>query len=285
MIKWAPSRAGLSIFFLVLALVVLIFDRQTYKHYSGAEVKVVARRSLNEATVQTTIKELTSKLAKPKVKVSRYSVTEDKNLFSASRTAWHPPAPKPPPDKKNEASKAPAAVPARRDVVLYGTYIAGDTKKALLHFKRFRKGKLLVAEGEKVKDADSGSTRRRNSPSYQVVKVEPRQVVLKDGRGTEFTVNLYDNKQHRPVKTVNKKSIEIDKTVPVKKVVYNASAPPGAPASRSGGGGTSSGSGLTSRQIRKLSREEKDALVKKGVLQKHNTPFGPIYQRSKSSKK
>lgn len=278
MIKWAPSRAGLSIFFLVLALIVLVFDRQTYKHYSGAEVKAVARRSSNDAAVQTTIKELASKLGKPKVKVSRYSVTEDKNLFSSSRTAWHPPAAKPPPQKK-EAGKIPAPAPTRRDVILYGTYIAGGTKKALLHFKRFRKGKMMVAEGDKAQDADSSAARRRNPLSYQVIKVESRKVVLKDERGIEFTVNLYDNKQHRPVKTVNKKSIEIDKSAPAKKVVYNASAPPGSPVS--GGGGRENSPGLTSRQIRKLTVEEKDALVKKGILRKHNTPFGPIYQRSK----
>jgi len=286
MIKWAPSRAGLSLFFLALALLVLVFDRQTYKHYSGAEIVVPSKKAAPAAgsTVQTTIKDLTSKLKKPRVEAARYSVAADKNLFSASRKAWQAPAPAPAPveNKKNEPPKPPAPAPVRRDVVLYGTYISGKTRKAMLHFKRFRKGRLLVAEGAEAKDEDNGVSSRRKMPVYTLVKVEAKKVTLKDERGSEFTVNLYDNKKRHPAKTVNKTKIRVEKAA--------------VPGSSSRGSSSSSASNVTSpatstatsaakkalisaKQIRKLSVEEKDALVKRGELIKHNTPFGPVYKR------
>jgi len=277
MIKWAPSRAGLSLFFLALALLVLVFDRYTYKRYSSVEITASQKHGAVAAgtTVQATIKELVSKLDKPRVEVSRYAVTADRNLFSSVRKAWHAPAPQPVAAEKKEDPKAPVAAPVRRDVVLYGTYISGKTRKAMLHFKRFRKGQMLVAEGEEAQDQDRGNPPRRNLPTYKVVKVEARKVTLKDERGQEFTVNLYDNKSRRPVKTVNKKSIKVDKAaVPQKAARITTSA-----ASTSGSTGKTGAPALTSRQIRKLSVEEKDALVAKGALKKHNTPFGPVYQR------
>lgn len=282
MIKWAPSRAGLSLFFLALALVVLVFDRQTYKHYSGAEIVASARKAAPAAgaTVQTTIKDLTSKLTKPRVEAARYAVAADKNLFSASRKAWHAPAPPPAVAKNDAAPKTPAPAPTRRDVVLYGTYISGKTRKAMLHFKRFRKGQMLVAEGAEAKDEESGNSSRRRTPVYTLLKVEAKKVILKDEHGSEFTVNLYDNKKRRPVKTVNKASIKVDKSAAPQKSAKVTVAPAGAPplgvvkSSRKSGGPA-----LSARQIRKLSVEEKDALVTKGVLKKHNTPFGPVYKR------
>jgi hypothetical protein len=282
MIKWAPSRAGLSLFFLALALVALVFDRQTYKHYSGAEIVVSSKKAAPAAgsTVQTTIKDLTSKLTKPRVEAARYSVAADKNLFSASRKAWQAPAPPPTVTKKDEEPKTPAPVPTRRDVILYGTYISGKTRKAMLHFKRFRKGQMLVAEGAEAKDEESGNPSRRKVPAYTVVKVEAKKVILKDERGSEFTVNLYDNKKRRPVKTVNKANIKIDKSAASQKSAKIVIAPAGGkPAVAAKSSGKSGAPAMSARQIRKLSVEEKDSLVTKGVLKKHNTPFGPVYKR------
>ena len=280
MIKWAPSRAGLSLFFLVLALLVLVFDRHTYKRYSGIEIVASQKHGAAVAgtTVQATIKELAAKLDKPKVGVSRYAVTADRNLFSADRKAWQDPVPRPVAGEEKTETQALAAAPTRRDVVLYGTYISGKTRKAMLHFKRFRKGQMMVAEGEEAKDKESGNPPRRNLPSYTVLKVEARKVTLKDERGQEFTVNLYDNKSRRPVKTVNRKSIKVDKAAaPQKSAKITTST---AKVSVAGAAGKKSAtSTLTSRQIRKLSVEEKDALVGKGVLKKHSTPFGPVYKR------
>jgi hypothetical protein len=279
MIKWAPSRAGLSLFFLVLTLLVLGFDRQTYKHYSGAEIAAAPKRPAAAAgtTVQTTIKDLTSKLVKPKLEVSRYAVAEDKNLFSPSRTAWHAAVPPPVPAANGDV-KAPVPAPIRRDVVLYGTYLSGETRKAMLHFKRFRKGRMLVAEGAVAKDADNGNPARRSVPSYTVIKVDAKQVTLRDERGSEFIVNLYDNKKHRPVKTVNKSNIKVGKSAPSPKSARITVAPAVTAAKVAGKKGRTESS-LTARQIRKLSVEEKDSLVAKGVLKKHSTPFGPIYKR------
>jgi len=280
MIKWAPSRAGLSLFFLALALVVLVFDRQTYKNYSGAEIVTSPKKAAPAAgsTVQTTIKDLTSKLTKPRVEAARYSVAADKNLFSASRKAWQAPAPPPSADKKDEVPKTPAVAPTRRDVVLYGTYISGKTRKAMLHFKRFRKGQMLVAEGAEAKDEESGNSSRRQAPVYTVLKVEAKKVTLKDERGSEFTVNLYDNKKRRPVKTANKANIKVGKATASQKsakvVVAPAGGTPSAKSKRRSGEPA-----MSARQIRKLSVEEKDALVTKGVLKKHSTPFGPVYKR------
>ncbi len=281
MIKWAPSRAGLSLFFLVLALLVLVFDRHTYKRYSGIEIVASQKHGAAVAgtTVQATIKELTAKLDKPKVEVSRYAVTADRNLFSSDRKAWQAPAPRPVAGEEKAEFQDPVAAPTRRDVVLYGTYISGKTRKAMLHFKRFRKGQMLVAEGEEAQDKNSGNLPRRNLPSYKVLKVEARKVTIKDERGQEFTVNLYDNKSRRPVKTVNKKNIRVDKSaVPQKSAkIITSTAKVSAPGVSAGK--KSETSGLTSRQIRKLSVEEKEAMVNKGTLKKHNTPFGPVYQR------
>ncbi|MCK5916429.1 MAG: hypothetical protein KAG92_09845, partial [Deltaproteobacteria bacterium] len=171
MIKWAPSRAGLSLLFLVLAMVALFFDRQTYKHYSGAEIIASQKHPVAAGTsVQTTIKELAAKLNKPRVEASRYAVAADKNLFSPNRQAWQAPVAKAAPVEEGEDPKAPAAAPTRRDVILYGTYISGKTKKAMLSFKRFRKGQMLVAEGEEAKDEESNPP-RRNTPTYKVVKI------------------------------------------------------------------------------------------------------------------
>jgi len=286
MIKWAPSRAGLSLFFLALALVVLVFDRQTYKHYSGAEIVVSPKKAAPAAgsTVQTTIKDLASKLSKPRVEAARYSVAADKNLFSASRKAWQAPAPAPVPvqDKKSESPKASAPAPTRRDVVLYGTYISGKTRKAMLHFKRFRKGRILVAEGAEAKDEDSAASGRRKMPVYTVVKVEAKKVILKDERGSEFTVNLYDNKKRRPAKTVNQTKIRVEKAAAPSSSSRRSSSSSAAIATSSATSTATAAAKkalLSAKQIRKLSVEEKDALVERGELKKHNTPFGPVYKR------
>ena len=278
MIKWAPSRAGLCLLFLLLGLVVLVFDRYTYKHNSGGEIVftgTATSTTVNKA-VPATIKELSSKLVKPEVGVGRYAVTADKNLFAADRKAWQAPAPpQPQVENKDEAAPAPA-VPVRRDVVLYGTYLSGSVKKAMLHFKRFRQGRMLLAEGEEAKDEETGKSGRRKTPIYTVLKVEAKNVTLKDERGAEFVVSLYDNKQRRPAKTSNKKNIQVEAAVTVAPAPTKRSAKLARSAKNQA---SSSGSSLSAKQIRKLSVEEKDALVKRGELQKYNTPFGPVYKR------
>jgi hypothetical protein len=278
MIKWAPSRAGLCLLFLLLGLGVLVFDRHTYKSHSGAEITFSNKVStVSDGTaVPAVIKELNSKLAKPEVGAGRYAVTADKNLFAADRKAWQPPAPpKPEAESNGEEALVPDKVaPARRDVVLYGTYLAGSVKKAMLHFKRFRKGRMLVAEGEEVKDDEAGGSGRRKSPVYTVLKVEAKNVTLKDERGAEFAVGLYDNKQRRPAKPANKKNIQVEAAVTV------------APSSKRGKSANSVkketaavSSSLSAKQIRKLTVKEKDALVERGELKKHETPFGSVYKR------
>ena len=276
MIKWAPSRAGLCLLFLILGLAVLIFDRHTYKRYSGAEIAFSnkATPAVAGTAVQATIKELSSKLAKPKVGTGRYAVTADKNLFAADRKAWQAPAPRPAETEKKDEIPDPAAAPVRRDVILYGTYISGSTRKAMLHFKRFRKGRMLVAEGGEVKDEESGSSGRRKTPVYTILKVEAKKVILKDERGGEFEVSLYDNKQRRPARTVNKKNIVVEK----------AAAPTPARKAPESSAAAAKGPSLSAKQIRKLSTEEKDALVERGELKKHNTPFGPVYKRVRKRK-
>ncbi|MEA3332332.1 MAG: hypothetical protein U9Q58_01880 [Pseudomonadota bacterium] len=279
MIKWAPSRAGLSLLFLLLGLTALFYARHTYKRYSGAEISFSSKATPAVAgvAVQATIKELGAKLAKPQVGVGRYAVTADKNLFSADRKAWQPAVAKQPVAESKEETAAAATAPVRRDVILYGTYISGSVKKAMLHFKRFRKGRMLVAEGDEAKDEDSRASGRRNTPVYTVLKVEAKKVTLKDERGGEFEVSLYDNKKRRPAKTSNKKNIQVEAaaaapTVKQKQVKPAGSGPKVA-------GTTVATPGLSAKQIRKLSVEEKDALVERGELKKHSTPFGPVYKR------
>ena len=276
MIKWAPSRAGLSLLFLFLGLAVLVFDRYTYKRYSGAEIAFSnkATPAVAGTAVQATIKELSAKLVKPKVGTGRYAVTADKNLFAADRKAWQAPAPRLPEAENQEETSTPDAAPVRRDVVLYGTYLAGSVKKAMLHFKRFRKGQMLVTEGAEAKDEESGNSGRRRTPVYTLLKVEAKKVTLKDERGGEFEVSLYDNKRRRPAKTDNKKNIQVETAVAP--VPPRTPAKPASTASKNTAATTSS---LSAKQIRKLSLEEKDALVERGELKKHNTPFGPVYKR------
>lgn len=275
MIKWAPSRAGLSLLFLFLGLVVLVFDRYTYKRYSGAEIAYSnkATPAVAGTAVQATIKELSSKLLKPDVGAGRYAVTADKNLFAANRKAWQAPTPAPADTGKKDEAVAPEVSPKRRDVVLYGTYLAGSVKKAMLHFKRFRQGRMLVAEGEQAKDEAAGDSGRRKTPVYTVLKVEAKKVTLKDERGGEFEVGLYDNKKRKPVKTQNKKNIQVETAAAPKPA---KSAPPAGSTAKAAAPKPSS---LSARQIRKLSAEEKDALVERGELKKHTTPFGPVYKR------
>ncbi|MBN2705123.1 MAG: hypothetical protein JXR89_01630 [Deltaproteobacteria bacterium] len=271
MTKWVPSRAGLTLIFLLLGLLVLVFDRATYKRYSSGEFDFTARDgALGAATaVQTTLKELASKLDKVKVAPAGYEVVGDKNLFAPERQAWQPPAPAPADVKPGDAVPVPVPAPERRDVILYGTYLAGANRKALLDFKRFRDGKRLLAEGREARDEESG---RSPAPAYTLLKVEARKVVLKDERGAEFEVGLYDNKQRRPLTTANQANIQVE-------------AAEVAPVAVSATGGAVSGGGaaakpvLSAGDIRKLSIEEKDNLVKQGELIKHSTPFGPVYKR------
>ena len=277
MIKWAPSRAGLSLLFLFLGLVVLVFDRYTYKRYSGAEITFSnkATPAVAGTAVQATIKELSAKLVKPKVGTGRYAVTADKNLFAADRKAWQAPALLQSKTEKQEETSTPDAAPVRRDVVLYGTYLAGSVKKAMLHFKRFRKGQMLVAEGAEAKDEEGGASGRRRTPVYTLLKVEAKKVTLKDERGGEFEVSLYDNKRRRPVKTDNKKSIQVETAV----APTPPTRTPAKPAGAAGRESTPTTSSLSAKQIRKLSQEEKDALVERAELKTHSTPFGPVYKR------
>ena len=273
MIKWAPSRAGLCLLFLFLGLLVLLFDRQTYKRYSGAEIAFSnkATPAVAGTAVQATIKELSSKLVKPEVKAGRYAVTADKNLFAADRKAWQAPySASAETEKKDEA-----AVPARRDVVLYGTYLVGPVKKAMLHFKRFRKGRMLLAEGEEAKDQDGDASGRRRAPVYTVLKVEAKKVILRDERGGEFEVGLYDNKQRKPAETKNKRNIQVESAV------VPQPATTAQPASATVKGTAATLPSLSAKQIRKLSVEEKNALVERGDLVKHDTPFGPVYKRAR----
>ncbi|MCK5540121.1 MAG: hypothetical protein KAI69_04270 [Deltaproteobacteria bacterium] len=277
MIKWAPSRAGLSLLFLFLGLAVLGFDRYTYKHYSGAEIAFAGKATPAVAgtAVRATIKELKSKLIKSKVGAGRYEVTADQNLFAADRKAWQSPVPPPEATVKKDEALAPAAVPVRRDVILYGTYLSGKVKKAMLHFKRFRKGRILVAEGEQAKDEESSDSGRRKSPVYTVLKVEAKKVTLRDQKGSEFEVGLYDNKQRRPVRTDNKRNIKVDTaSSSARKLAKSAKHAKAAPKER-----VAEPAYLSAAHIRKLSAEEKDGLVAGGELKKLNTPFGAVYKR------
>lgn len=257
--------------FLGLGLLVLVYDRATYKQYSSGEPAFVARDGVTGAAsaVQTTLKELASKLDKVKVAPADYEVVGEKNLFEPKRQAWRPPVPAPVSADEKPEPAAPVPAPERRDVILYGTYLAGANRQALLHFKRFRAGKRLLAEGREARDEKAG---RSPAPAYTLLKVEARKVVLKDERGAEFEVGLYDNKQRRPLTTANQANIQVE-------------AAEVAPVAVSAAGGAVSGAGAASRpvlsagDIRKLSIEEKDALVKQGELIKHSTPFGPVYKK------
>jgi len=282
MSKWLPtSRAGLAFLFLFLGLVILFFDRQTYRHYAEAEIKEVHKELPTKAgtAVQATIKELRSKLEKTRIGAQRYDVAANKNLFSPERKAWRPPAPKPKPEPNQSKEAPPVVAPTRRDVVLYGTYIAGKQKKAILYFKRFRKGRLRLAEGDEARDGDEKAASRPGSPVYKVLKVEAKSVVLQDARGREFTIGLYDNKKRRPVKTANKPSIQVEKVAVSKPVV--AAKPKVSNSGNIVNNAGKSGPKLTARDIRKLSMEEKNTLVSKGVLKKIETPFGPIYKKAR----
>jgi len=279
--KWLPtSRAGLALFFLLLGLVVLFQARRTYLHYAKRPIEAVHREAKASAgtAVQATIKELRSKLEKTQVGRNRYAVAADKNLFSPNRRAWQPPAPKVPEatDKNQDQPAAPAAT--RRDVILYGTYIAGGQRKAILQFSRLGRKLQRLAEGEEARDE-----KRPNGLSYTLVKVEPRQVVLKDSRGQEFAVGLYDNKRRRPLKTVAaaKPKITVEQTRAPAAASPRAAASPPAGTSSPAASRASAKTGLSGRQIHKLPAAEKEALVKQGVLKKFSTPFGPVYRRAK----
>jgi hypothetical protein len=107
-------------------------------------------------------------------------------------------------------------------------------------------------------------------------------VVLKDDRGNEFEVSLYDNKKRRPARTVATKqpNIRVEKAAPHPPTAASKTGRSHAKAQPVGRPGTSVRA-LTAREIRKMSREDKEALVSQGVLQKLNTPFGPVYRRAK----
>jgi hypothetical protein len=129
-----------------------------------------------------------------------------------------------------------------------------------------------LAEGEEARDE-----KRPNGLSYTLVKVEPRKVVLKDSRGQEFAVGLYDNKRRRPLKTVAAAKPKIT----VEQTRAPAAASPRAGTSSPAASRASAKTGLSGRQIHKLPAAEKEALVKQGVLKKFSTPFGPVYRRAK----
>ncbi len=268
--KWLPtSRAGLALLFLFLGLGVLVNARRTYLHYAERPIETLRLGSGAGAqtAVQATIKELKSKLEKSKVGAGRYAVAAEKNLFSPDRRAWQPPTPEAPAGKTEEVKEAKPA-PTRRDVILYGTYIAGGRKKAVLRFTRLGRKSWRLAEGEEARDEN-----RPNGLVYTLVKVEARKVTIKDSRNRQFEVGLYDNKRRRPIKTVAAAQPKI--TVEQAK----APMPTAAPAARAGT--SPAARGISSAAIRKLPAAKKDALVEQGVLKKFSTPFGPVYRRVK----
>lgn len=276
--KWVPSRAGLFALFLGLGLLVLVGDRYFYKKHSRSQDDFVASAGQEASgTVQATVKELASRLERRPLASARYAVAAEKNLFAPDRQAWQPPAPRTPEPEPEDDKPEDVPAPQRRDVVLYGTYIAGGQKKALLHFKRLRKGRFLLAEGEEAVDDEEDNGPRSRRPSYTLLKVEQKSVQLKDDRGSEFSIGLYDNKQRRPVKTASTGStpniqVEAATTAPAAATTANDA---------NSAGDTKAAPALTAKQIRKMSVEDKESLVKSGELIKHNTPFGPVYKRAR----
>ncbi|MCK5679411.1 hypothetical protein KAI46_01200, partial [bacterium] len=80
------------------------------------------------------------------------------------------------------------------------------------------------------------------------------------------------------VKTANKVNIKVDKSAPPQKSAKVSSSASVKVSDRK----AAVAPPMTAKQIRKLSVEEKDVLVEKGVLKKHHTPFGPVYKRTRT---
>ncbi|MBN2333123.1 MAG: hypothetical protein JXO49_03335 [Deltaproteobacteria bacterium] len=196
-------RHAISLFFLLLGSLVLLAGRQLYRR---AVTPVFYQQSgqlsaEEEPDAPRLIKELRTLLVKNPLASDMYQVVAEKNLFAANREAWAPPtAFAADGDDGEEREADDGDGEGRRDVILYGTMIANDTKKALLEFKRFRrdKPKRLVSEGETV-----ASELGQRKYLYTLVEVKQTSVVVKEGLGGEtFTIPLFDEYKKRPAATV-----------------------------------------------------------------------------------
>lgn len=195
----------------------------------------------------------------------RYQVIADKNLFTPNRQPWRPPVPQKTAEKK---TRTPLVRSGKGDVLLYGTYLAGQERRAILYFKRFVAPRSrVVTVGQTVRDKGE----RGKRVFYQVLKIEKDQVLVKDGAGRSLQVGLYEHglskTGSRPVQ--RKIQVTTDKT----------QSRIGLAGSRTKKKKVYSSGRLGFSQLRQMTTSEKERLVKEGKLRKITTPFGTAVYR------
>lgn len=253
--------------FLAAAALVLVLAYRTYREASA--FVAAAPEQTAGGGQDARLKEMEA-LMRQGNKEPRYQVIADRNLFSPDRRAWQAPV-----EQQNVASAAPIA---RGDVALYGTYVSGDRKYAILSLSLTagKSKRFVLQEGESPKD-DQGTPL-----AYQIVSIGPESVVLKDRSGTNYTIGLYVNKHSSPAQTQNA-APQVTPPPPPPPGAQPAAAgpaPAGAPVNNetaTAKPAPDAASGLPA-DYKSLPVEEKERLVKEGKLRKINTPMGAVYR-------
>lgn len=205
--KHLAYRQLISLLLLLLGSLVLLLDRQAYKRHSRVDFGcLAASAAVRDEKGAALVKELEARLRKPRVDKARCQVIVDRNILARDRRAWAPQV------KHDEAKPESASVKtpkSRKDVVLYGTVVVGEHRRAMLEFRRFsRKNKRqLLTEGDVAVDGDI-----KRKKSYELLEIREKEVVLKDVNGTVFTVGLYEGKKQWPKKTANRGSFSVSRS-------------------------------------------------------------------------
>ncbi|OPX18788.1 MAG: hypothetical protein BZ151_12730 [Desulfobacca sp. 4484_104] len=179
--KHLAYRQLISLLLLLLGSLVLLLDRQAYKRHSRVDFGcLAASAAVRDEKGAALVKELEARLRKPRVDKARCQVIVDRNILAR-----------------------------RKDVVLYGTVVVGEHRRAMLEFRRFsRKNKRqLLTEGDVAVDGDI-----KRKKSYELLEIREKEVVLKDVNGTVFTVGLYEGKKQWPKKTANRGSFSVSRS-------------------------------------------------------------------------
>lgn len=249
---------------LVLAGVAVAFSWQEFSQESQVSLSTPSPAEPKQAALIE--KEVASRLARSKAVGARYRIIEEKNLFSEDREPWRkpPPPPKKPEKKKPKPPPPPPPPPPPGTVIYYGSFVSEGERYAIVRFPKMPSGEyarkeLVMKEGEtawEIKRPEGGQY-------YTLVSVTRRYLEVRDNKGRQYRVGLFDH--NRP---------QVASTTP-NKVSITTTAAKDKPAASTSSGGSASKAPDSSNA---LSKDDKEKLVEQGLMKKIITPFGPVYR-------
>jgi hypothetical protein len=264
--RFFSFRVLLVLLLLAGTAIVVSMSLATYERTSSIDVQPQRKSTQSERSIK--LKEIKSLFSSIRKDPQKFAVIKEKNLFSPKREHWQPPQPKKEDKKEEKKEEKPKPPPADRDdVILYGTYTSNATKRAIIHFKKFRfsPSSRVVSVGDVLRDGE----KRGDDVYYKIASIEKNNVELVDYRDRKFSVNIYAHDIEAAVKQRSEQNIQISES----KQKEGSSVVGQAPQRQEK---RSSGSG-----VQNLSTREKERLHQEGKLRKIETPFGTLYREKK----